>query len=51
MSASDLDVLAPQPQVVDLAGQRLAISPLVLGERDPVPDGTPAGTMIWRTRA
>jgi hypothetical protein len=32
MSASDLDVLVPQPQVVDLAGQRLAISPLVLGE-------------------
>ena len=25
--------------------------PLVLGEWDPVPDGTPAGTMIWRTRA
>lgn len=32
MSASDLDVLVPQPRVVDLAGQRLAISPLVIGE-------------------
>lgn len=32
MSTSDLDVLVPQAQVVELAGQRLAISPLVLGE-------------------
>lgn len=32
MTSSDLDVLVPQAQVLELAGQRLTISPLVVGE-------------------
>ncbi|MBI3144350.1 MAG: hypothetical protein HYZ18_03600 [Pseudogulbenkiania sp.] len=32
MTHSDLDVLVPQAQILELAGQRLTISPLVVGE-------------------
>lgn len=32
MTSSDLDTLVPQTQVLELAGQRLTISPLVVGE-------------------
>lgn len=32
MTHSDLDVLVPQARVLELAGQRLTISPLVVGE-------------------
>lgn len=32
MNSSDLDLLVPQAQALELAGQHLAISPLVLGE-------------------
>lgn len=32
MTHSDLDVLVPQTQVLELVGQRLTISPLVVGE-------------------
>ncbi|KGG93046.1 hypothetical protein P245_10790 [Comamonas thiooxydans] len=32
MTHSDLDVLVPQAQVLELVGQRLTISPLVVGE-------------------
>lgn len=32
MTSSDLDVLVPQDQELELAGQRLTISPLVVGE-------------------
>ncbi len=32
MTHSDLDVLVPQARVMELAGQRLTISPLVVGE-------------------
>lgn len=32
MTSSDLDLLVPQAQTLELAGQHLSISPLVLGE-------------------
>lgn len=32
MTHSDLDVLVPQARLMEMAGQRLAISPLVVGE-------------------
>lgn len=32
MTTSDLDVLVPQTQSLEIAGQRLTISPLVIGE-------------------
>ncbi|WP_175851871.1 DUF6631 family protein [Burkholderia cepacia] len=32
MTSSDLDVLVPQTQSLEIAGQRLTISPLVIGE-------------------
>ena len=32
MSTQELEILVPQPRVLDLVGERLAITPLVLGE-------------------
>lgn len=32
MNTSDLDVMVPQPQVVEIAGQCLDVTPLVIGE-------------------